>query len=121
MYKKPTSRISKKLKGLKSSVLGGLLSLIFTNETRAQSISLANPLYGGRPVAPSEMLLRLLPYIGGVFLVFVIAPVVGLIWYRKHGGTKKWPSVIVRTLSVLFVLALVALIILLFLEAIDQL
>ena len=99
------NRILKKLKGLGGSVLGGLLSLIFTNGAKAQSMPV--PLYGIQPPLP-----RLLPFIGGVFLVFVIAPVVGLIWYRKRGGTKKWPSIIVWILAALFVLALVTLIIL---------
>ncbi len=113
MYKKTMNRISKKLKGLGGSVLGGLLSLIFTNGAKAQSMPMPVPLYGIQP-SPGEMLSRLLPFIGGVFLVFVIAPVAGLIWYRKRGGTKKWPSVIVWILAALFVLALVALIILLY-------
>ena len=111
MYKKTMNRISKKLKGLGGSVLGGLLSLIFASGTKAQSMPV--PLYGIQPT-PGEMLSRLLPFIGGVFLVFVIAPVAGLIWYRKRGGTKKWPSVIVWILAALFVLVLVAFIILLY-------
>jgi len=106
------NRILKKLKGLGGSVLGGLLSLIFTNGAKAQSMSV--PLYGIQPPTPGEILPRFLPFIGGVFLVFVIAPVVGLIWYRKRGGTKKWPSIIVWILAALFVLALVVLIILLY-------
>lgn len=112
MYKKPMNRIFKKLKGLGGSVLGGLLSLIFANGAKAQSIPVSLPLYG--PPTPGERLSELLPFIGGVFLVFVIAPVVGLIWYRKRGGTKKWPSVIVWILSTLFVIALIALIIFLY-------
>jgi len=112
MYKKTMNRILKKLKGLGGSVLGGLLSLIFTNGAKAQSMPV--PLYGIQPPTPGEILPRLLPFIGGVFLVFVIAPVVGLIWYRKRGGTKKWPSIIVWILAALFVLALVTLIILLY-------
>ena len=109
------NRIFKKLKGLGNSVLGGLLSLIFTNGAKAQ----IRPMYGIEPmygisITPVEMLSRLLPFIGGVFLVFVIAPVAGLIWYHKRGGTKKWPSIIVWILAALFVLALVTLIILLY-------
>lgn len=113
MYKKSMNKILKKLKGLGSSVLGGLLSLVFTSETNAQSMPIVNPIYG-ISLTPGELLSRLLPFIGGVFLVFVIAPVAGLIWYRKRGGAKKWPSIIVWILAALFVLALVGLIILLY-------
>lgn len=116
MYKKPMNRIFKKLKGLGGSVLGGLLSLIFTNGANAQMRSMygIQPMYGIPTPEPGEVLTRLLPFIGSAFLIFVIAPVAGLIWYRKRGGTKKWPSVIVWILAALFVLALVALIILLY-------
>jgi len=41
------NRILKKLKGLGGSVLGGLLSLIFTNGAKAQSMPV--PLYGIQP------------------------------------------------------------------------
>ncbi len=117
------NRILKKIKELGGSVLGGLLALIFTSGAKAQyspvpeyGVSIPVPLYGvpapgpmyGVLPTPGEMLLRPLPLLAGAFLVFVIAPVVGLIWYRKRGGKKKWPSVIVWILAALFVLVLVA-------------
>ncbi len=115
------SKIFKKLKGLWNLSVVGFLSLVFTNKAKAE---IAVPMYGVLPQpalmygvfppTPGEISLKLLPFIGGVFLVFVIAPVTGLIWYRKHGGIKKWPSVIVWILAALFILALVVLIILLY-------
>jgi hypothetical protein len=100
--------ILKKLERLESLVLGGLLSLIFANGAKAQSLPM--PLYGVQPT-PGEILSRNLPFIGSIFLVFVIAPIAGLIWYHKRGGTKKWPSIIVWILVGLFVLVLLALMI----------
>jgi hypothetical protein len=112
MHEKPMNRIFLKVKILGGSVLGGLL--IFTNWAKAQQSALM-PTLTMRPT-PEEMLLGLIPFIGGAFFVFVIVPVAGLIWYRKRGGTKKWPRVIVWILAALFALALAALIILLYSE-----
>jgi len=97
-------KIFKKLKGFCSSNVIGFLSLVFANKAKAQY---AVPMYGVFPPTPGEILSRLLPYIGGVFLVFVIAPIIGLIWYRKRGGTKKWPKVVVWILAILFIVALI--------------
>lgn len=117
MNKKTTNGISKKLKWIGGSVLSGLLSLIFASGVKAE---LSAPLYGmidpvpvyGMPApTPGGMLSELLPFIGGVFLVFVIAPIVGLVWYHKRGGTKKWPGIVVWILGTLFVLSLIILII----------
>jgi len=103
--------IFQKVKKGFGSVVISLLSLVFTNEAKAQY---AVPMYGVFLPTPEEILSRLLPFIGGVFLVFVVAPIVGLIWYRKRGGTKKWPKVVVWALAILFVVALVSLIIFLY-------
>lgn len=99
-------------KFFKNFSVASLLSLIFTNEARAQSMPV--PLYGVFWPTPEEILARLLPFIAGVFLVFVAAPIVGLIWYRKHGGMKKWPKIVVWILATLFVVALTAFIIFLY-------
>jgi len=104
--------MKKFFKNLKNSSIASLLSLIFANEVKAQSMP--EPLDEVFWPTPGEMLVRLLPFITGVFLVFVAAPIAGLVWYRKHGGTKKWPKVVVRILAILFVIALAALIILLY-------
>lgn len=98
-------------KKLKSSTVTGLLSLIFTNEARAQSMPM--PMYGPFP-SPTHILMRLLPFLIAAFLIFVAAPIAGLVWYRKRGGTKKWPRVVVWILAILFVVVLTALIILLY-------
>lgn len=93
-------------------LLNGLLALIFANKTKAQEpIIIANPLYGIR--TPEEMLVGFLPWIVGIFLIFVAAPIAGLIWYRKRGGKKKWPTIVIRILVSFFVLVLAAYIILL--------
>lgn len=116
MYKKTNNRILKKLKVLTSLIVSGILSLMFTNGTKASntlSDPIGVPLYGIYPT-PGEILFNILPYIGGVFLVFVIAPIVGLNWYHKRGGTKKWPSIIVWAFTALFILALLTLIIYLY-------
>lgn len=101
--------IFQKVKKVFSSGVIGLLSLVFTNEAKAQ-YAVPMPMYGVFRPTPEEILSRLLPFIGGIFVVFVVAPVVGLIWYRKRGGTKKWPKVVVWALAILFVIALVLLI-----------
>lgn len=103
--------IFQKVKRIFSSGAISLLSLVFTNEAKAQH---AVPMYGVFLPTPEEILSRLLPFIGGIFVVFVVAPVVGLIWYRKRGGTKKWPKVVVWTLAILFFVALISLIIFLY-------
>jgi len=109
--------MKKIFKNLINSIIVIILSLIFADEVRAQFMPV--PLYAPPPPSlpeaflPSsgEILSRLLPYIGGVFLVFVIAPIIGLIWYQKRGGIKKWPKIVVWILAILFVIALTALII----------
>jgi len=103
--------IFQKVKRIFSSVAIGLLSLVFTSEAKAQY---AVPMYGVFRPTPGEILGRLLPFIAGVFLVFVVAPIAGLIWYRKRGGMKKWPKVVVWILAILFVVALTSLIIFLY-------
>jgi len=100
--------MKKTFKNLINSSVASVLSLIFANEIRAQSMPV--PMYGVFRPSPGEILSRLL-YIGSVFLVFVLAPIIGLIWYRKRGGIKKWPKIVVWILATLFVIALIALII----------
>ena len=92
-----------------SQSLNGLLALIFAGEAKAQ-VTIPNPLYGILPPTPGEISVGLLPW----FLIFVAAPIAGLIWYRKRGGKKKWPTVVVWIIVSLFVLAIGALVFLVF-------
>jgi len=107
----------KKLKTIGSLALGGLLTLLFAGEAKA----LDQPLYGLRtiipppivvvpvPATPKDILSKLYVIIGGALVVFVIMPIVGMLWYYKRGGKKKWPSIVGKILIGLFLLALVAL------------
>jgi len=92
------SKIFKKLKGFWNTIVFGLLSLVFVNEAGS---SYAVPDYGVS--RPTPTLVKLLPFIAGLFLIFVIAPAVGLICYRKRGEIKKWPSVNVWILVALLI------------------
>lgn len=103
----------KKLKGFCSSSIIGLLFLVFTNQAKAQH---AVAMYGVIRPTPREILGGLFPYIAGVFLIFVAAPIVGLIWYRKHEGIKKRPNVVVWALVTVFVMVLAALLVLIYLK-----
>lgn len=100
----------KNFKKWKSLLLSSLISLIFVKEVKALDVHLPAVLYGPIPPTPTEALWRFLPWIGGMFLFFVLAPVLGLRWYRKQGGRKKWPAIITWILVSIFLLALTALI-----------
>lgn len=105
-------KIFKKLKGFYGSIITSFLSLVFINEVKARS---ALPLYGIPPTpTPGEILSKLLPFIGGAFLIFVIGPVGLVYWYRKQGGRKRLPKVIAWTLAMLFVFGFVSLVIYLY-------
>ena len=93
-------------------LLNILLGLIFANNVKA--LELPMPLYGPEPITPGEILSRLLPWITGAFILLVVAPILGLIWYRKRGGKKKWPAIITWILVTFFVLAMGALAFLIF-------
>jgi len=98
----------------RSLLFNSLLGLMFANRVRA--FDLPMPLYGPEPIIPTELLSRLLPWIGGAFVLLVVAPILGLIWYRKRGGKKKWPAIIACILVLLFLLAIGALAFLIFYE-----
>jgi hypothetical protein len=106
--KKSTINIIKKWWGVMTSAA---ISLMFTGKAKAQA-----ELYGPPPIlygpAPLPTISDFIPMIGAIFVFFVLAPVIGLVWYHKHGGKRKWPTVVVKILIALFILALVVLILL---------
>ena len=99
--KKPVKGIFKKRLGV---IVSTLAALIFAVKVRAEVV-----LYGPQPEyapppSPGHIILHLLPMIGIAFAIFVVAPIIGLLWYHKRGGRKKWPGLIVRIITILFIL-----------------
>lgn len=101
------------LKNLRNLVIGFLSGLFFVNKANAQLVLYGPPppLYG--PI-PGPNIMNLLPALAVYFTAFVIAPIAGLFWYRKRGGKKKWPTVVVCIVASFFLLSLIAFLILLY-------
>lgn len=92
-------------------LLNILLGLMFANNARGHLPVIE---YGPFYPTPKEAFSEILPWIAGAFILLVVAPISGLIWYRKRGGKKKWPAIITWALVALFVLAMGALAFLIF-------
>jgi hypothetical protein len=124
------SNMNSTINGLKKrwvAAISALLSLLLVGKAKAAEgvVPLYGPppvLYGPPPVlygpmfqvTPGDMILKSLPAIGITFLIFVLAPLAGLIWYRKHGGAKKWPGIILGIIAAIFILLIISLIISIF-------
>lgn len=96
----------KSFKKWKYLLFSSLLGLIFVNEAQAQGIQLPSPLCGLQ-LTPGEIFFGLLPLIGMTLLFFVVAPILGLILYRKRGGKKKWPLIIAWILGIISILIII--------------
>jgi hypothetical protein len=57
--------------------------------------------------SPFIIITRLIPV---AFMVFIVVPIIGLVWYRKKGGKKTWPKAVVWILASFFILVLVFLV-----------
>lgn len=104
------SKIFKKLKGFWSLGVAVLLSLMFVKGTKAlpaPPVNTTGTFYG--VIGPEVTYFPI-----GICLAFIVAPIAGLIWYHKRGGTKKWPRVILWIIAGISILALIALIFSLF-------
>lgn len=99
--------MTKKLQGAKKKIGAVATGILFSNLANAEIIP--NPLYG--MPTPEETLSSLSLAIFSSFFIMVIAPVIGLIMYRKMGGKRRWPNVIVSVLAIIFTLCLLVLII----------
>jgi hypothetical protein len=88
----------------KSKSLTGLFSASFLSLDRASAQSIQIIL--GDSWITTEEIMSIASFFGTI-LATILIPVAVLVWYHKRGGKKKWPSVVMWTLIILFLLVVI--------------
>ena len=92
--------MKKHFRKILSSIIVTILSLLFIDKTGAMC-------WYGPPSRELIFRMSILPIASG-FLLFVISPIIGLLWYKKKGGKRKWPKTLaVISISLFFILLII--------------
>jgi cytochrome c biogenesis protein CcdA len=105
MKRRRFMKLWNKITLIKSAIIGAIFSFLLSSKASAQFEGL-QPVYGinaGTIPSPTtkEVLTRLIAYLAGAIIIFVVTPVLGLIWYNKSGKKKEWLRIVALLLLII--------------------